>query len=144
MPLQNRCHAGLATSLLLLGSACASSAGMPGDLQIHTTSPAQLLAGAQSAGDGFPAACKAWTLSPSQARQFFALATEQSPQDQHRFDYLPCEITGELQADGQRWQFRINAAGTGSWQHNGIQRHVACTQPACEPLVLMLPEPGDP
>lgn len=144
MPLLHRCHACLATSLLLLGSACACSGGTPGDLQIHTTSPAQLLAGAQSAGDGFAAACKAWTLSPSQARQFFALATEQSPQDQHRFDYLPCEITGELQADGQRWQFRINAAGTGSWQHNGIQRHVACTQPACEPLVLMLPEPGDP
>lgn len=144
MPLLHRCHACLATSLLLLGSACACSAGMPGDLQIRTTSPARLLAGAQSAGDGFPAAFLAWTLSPSQARQFFALATEQSPQNQHRFDYLPCEITGELQADGQRWQFRINAAGTGSWQHNGSQRHVACTQPACEALVLMLPEPGDP
>lgn len=144
MPLKHRCHAGLATSLLLLGSACTSGTGMPGDLQIRTTSPARLLTGAQSAGYGFPAACKAWTLSPSQARQFFALATEHYRQDQHRFDYLPCEITGELQADGQRWQFRINAAGTGSWQRNGSHRHVACTKPACEPLVLMLPEPGDP
>lgn len=109
-----------------------------------STSPARLLENPESAGKQFPPACKAWQLSHEQVARFFAVATEYPQLPQHSFDHLPCEIAGELQANGQRWEYRINAAGTASWVHDGQQRDFGCSANACEPLVLMLPDHGDP
>lgn len=141
----------LACTPLLLSlslSACSSHPAPADDghnaLQVLTTSPARLLENPESAGKLFPPACHAWQLGHDQVAQFFALASQYPHLPYHRFDHLPCEIAGELLAEGQRWYFRINAAGTASWQRQGQVRHFACTTQACEPLVLMLPEPGDP
>jgi hypothetical protein len=143
MPLHRRYPACLCLGLLL-GCACASNRAVPADLQVLASTPPRLLEASGSAGLGFAEACTGWALDTSQATQFFMLATEVEPESQHRFDYLPCEIAGELMADGQRWHYRINAAGTAHWLRDGGNRYFACTQPACEPLLLMLPEPGDP
>ena len=141
----------LACTTLLLSlslSACSSHPGPAVEgrrtLQVLSTSPAQLLENPESGGRQFPPACQAWQLSHAQVAQFFLLASEY-PQLQHQgFDYLPCEISGELVADGQHWQYRINAAGTARWTRAGQQRYFACDAPGCAPLVLMLPDHGEP
>ena len=129
-------------------SGCSShraSAAEPAQaLQVLSTSPARLLDNPHSAGKQFPAACQAWQLSPQQVARFFALATAYPPSARHSFDYLPCEIAGELVADGQRWQYRINAASTASWTHAGQERFFGCSLSECEALVLMLPDNGEP
>ena len=143
MPLRHRYPACLCLGLVL-GCASASIRAVPADLQVLASTPPRVLEPSASAGLGFAEACTGWALDTSQATQFFSLATEVAQEDQHRFDYLPCEIAGELMLDGQRWHYRINAAGTARWLRDSGSRYFACTQPACEPLLLMLPEPGDP
>lgn len=154
MPLTSFAAGPLATAacttlLLSLGlGACSSHPGPAVEgrrtLQVLSTSPAQLLENPESGGRQFPPACQAWQLSHAQVAQFFRLASEY-PQLQHQgFDYLPCEISGELVADGQHWQYWINAAGTARWTRAGQQRYFACDAPGCAPLVLMLPDHGEP
>gem|GEM_PF-1556194 len=154
MPLTSFAAGPLATAacttlLLSLGlGACSRHPGPAVEgrrtLQVLSTSPAQLLENPESGGRQFPPACQAWQLSHAQVAQFFRLASEY-PQLQHQgFDYLPCEISGELVADGQHWQYWINAAGTARWTRAGQQRYFACDAPGCAPLVLMLPDHGEP
>ena len=135
-------------AVLLSLSACSSHPHRPDEgntaLQVVSTSPAQLLENPESGGNGFADACKAWQLNRGQVAQFFAAAT-QYPELPHRsFDHLPCEITGTLTADGQRWQYRINAAGTATWTGDGPTRYFGCSAPACAPLVLSMPDNGEP
>jgi hypothetical protein len=47
-----------------------------------------------------------------------------------------------LQADVHTWDFEINAAATGTWTSGDEIRIFGCSDPACEPLVLMMPEAG--
>lgn len=90
---------------------------------------------------GLAEACHAWSLSPSQVARFFELAERIDPQILHqRFYFLPCRITGELQAEGCRWSFAINAAATASWQCGDRQRWFGCRAADCAPLVLMPPD----
>ena len=64
--------------------------------------------------------------------------------DSRSFDHLPCEITGTLTADGQRWHYRINAAGTATWTAEGTTRYFGCSATTCSPLVLSMPDNGEP
>ena len=139
----------IALPCLLLGlAACSSHPALLAEratgLQVLSVAPARLLQHPASGGQGFAAACQAWQLDTQQVAHFFALATPYPEAAHHRFHYLPCEITGELQFADQPWQYRINAAATAVWEHAGQQRRFACTQPGCVPLVLMLPDLGEP
>jgi len=91
---------------------------------------------------GLAEACRDWRLSPDQVARFFSLSERYGLEDglYRRFYFLPCRITGELQADGQRWSFAINAAATASWQSGEEIRQFGCSAAECEPLVLMMPD----
>lgn len=86
------------------------------------------------------ASCKAWTLSTQQAETFFGLSKVLQEGELHDYDWLPCSIKGHLSADGQRWEFEINAAGTSTWRRDSQARLMGCAQPACAPLVITMPQ----
>lgn len=109
-----------------------------------STTPAQLLDHPESGGNGFPDACKSWQLSPEQVAQFFAAATEYTELPHRSFEQLPCEIAGTLSSEEKSWHYRINAAGTASWTGDGTTRYFGCSAPACQPLVLLMPDNGEP
>ena len=141
----------LACTPLLLSlslSACSSHPAPAADgktaLQVLSTTPAQLMDHPESGGKGFPDACNAWQLSREQVAQFFAAATEYPELPHRSFDHLPCEITGTLIAHGERWHYRINAAGTATWTADGPTRYFGCSVATCAPLVLSMPDNGEP
>lgn len=136
-----------------LSAACQSSAPghgerFPAPLRVLSVEPAQLLVGVDDPGaPGLAEACDEWHLTPAQVEAFFALS-ERYAEGQgllQRFYFLPCRISGQLEAEGRRWGFSINAAATGSWQSGTQIRLFGCSARACEPLVLLMPdEGGDP
>lgn len=129
---------------LLLPVACTGAPARMAALQVVSVMPAQLLENPQSGGRQFPAACTAWRLSGPQVAQFFAAATAYPERPHRSFDQLPCEIAGTLLAGGQRWHYRINAAGTASWTGDGPTRYFGCSAAACAPLLLSMPDNGEP
>ena len=94
---------------------------------------------------GLAEACRDWRLTPEQVERFFSLSQRYAEGSglHQRFYFLPCRITGELQADGQRWNFAINAAATASWKNGNEVREFGCSAAECEPLVLMMPDGGE-
>jgi len=85
-------------------------------------------------------ACMAWRLDQRQAAAFFAASHELAEGEYHDFYWLPCTIGGRLRAEGREWSFSINAAGTAVWRDGDTVRQWGCSAPACEPLVLLMPE----
>lgn len=91
--------------------------------------------------------CKAWKLKPQQAAEFFRLAKEYPPDApvgvNHDFYQLPCSIEGQLIAPDGAWNFRINGAATATWSRGDKVRIWGCNDPACKPLVLLMPDGYD-
>ncbi len=86
----------------------------------------------------------AWSLGREQAEAFFRASRPITAEERHaRFYDLPCAIRGRLQAEGRTWEFEIDAAATATWTSGGETRLFGCSDPACEPLVLMMPESGE-
>lgn len=99
--------------------------------------------GARGDGPRLEAECKRWSLTREQAGTFFRLSQPiTGEQKHHEFYHLPCSIKGQLQSDGHTWDFEINAAATATWISSNEIRTLGCSDPACEPLVLMMPEAG--
>jgi hypothetical protein len=99
--------------------------------------------GARGDGPGLEAECRRWSLTREQAGTFFRLSQPiTGEQKHHEFYYLPCSIRGRLQSDGHTWDFEINAAATAALSSGNEIRTFGCSDPACEPLVLMMPEPS--
>lgn len=95
------------------------------------------------AGDGpaLQGQCARWSLTREQAETFIRLSKPIGGEKQHSTFYaLPCHIDGRAQGDNRIWQLRINAAATATLTSNGETRVLGCSDPACEPLVLMMPE----
>ncbi|WP_369979877.1 hypothetical protein [Xanthomonas bundabergensis] len=86
--------------------------------------------------------CSAWSLDRTQAQSFFGLSRELREGELHDFDWLPCSIKGRVQAQGRVWEFEINAAGTSTWRNGDQARMLGCSQAACEPFVLLMPDGG--
>jgi hypothetical protein len=86
------------------------------------------------------AMCSAWSLDRTQAESFFGLSKELREGELHDYDWLPCSIKGRVQAKGRVWEFEINAAGTSIWRNGDQARMLGCSQAACEPLVVLMPE----
>jgi hypothetical protein len=84
--------------------------------------------------------CDAWTLDKRQAETFFGLSKVLGEGELHDYDWLPCSISGRLQAKGKIWDFEINAAGTSTWRNGGDAILMGCSQAACEPLVILMPD----
>lgn len=61
----------------------------------------------------------------------------------HDFSWLPCSISGRLQAEGREWSFEINGAGTSIWRSGDEIRMLGCARSACEPFVILMPEVVD-
>lgn len=88
--------------------------------------------------------CEAWTLSPQQVAGFFAASREYPDGTNDAYYWLPCSIKGRLRAQGQEWDFEINAASTATWTHGDTVRKWGCDAKACEPWVLMMPDGNNP
>lgn len=84
--------------------------------------------------------CQAWELTPGQAQKFFMLSTRYPESPYSEFYQLPCAIEGRLTENGKAWNFRINAGATGVWTSGSERRFFGCTAPACEELVLLMPD----
>lgn len=95
---------------------------------------------AAEASDGEAAMCAQWSLDKSQAEAFFALSEPLAEGGLHDFGWLPCSISGRLQAGGREWTFEINAAGTSTWRSADETRLLGCAREACEPFVILMPE----
>jgi hypothetical protein len=85
-------------------------------------------------------ACAKWRLTKEQAQRFFRLSKPYEENPYNEFNQLPCSIEGVVEAEGEIWEFIINAAATAFWQHGEEVRYFGCSAPACEPLVLMMPD----
>ena len=85
------------------------------------------------------ATCNAWSLGRQQAARVLRLSTELGEGELHGFDWLPCSIKGQASVHGTTWQFEINAAGTSTWRNGERTRLMGCSQPACEPLLILTP-----
>ncbi|WP_242104107.1 MULTISPECIES: hypothetical protein [unclassified Lysobacter] len=115
--------------------------GAPEILEI--SAPVYDPTGARGDGPRLEAECKRWSLTREQAGTFFRLSQPiTGEQKHHEFYYLPCSIRGRLRSDGHSWDFEINAAATATWSSGNEVRTFGCSDPACEPLVLMMPEAG--
>jgi hypothetical protein len=84
--------------------------------------------------------CSAWSLDAAQASSLFRLSKPLREGELHDYGWLPCSIKGRVQAEGRTWDFEINAAGTSTWRNGGDARLLGCSQAACEPLVILMPE----
>lgn len=93
-----------------------------------------------TASDDEAAMCAQWSLDESQAEAFFALSEPLAEGELHDFGWLPCSISGRLQAEGREWTFEINAAGTSTWRNADETRLLGCARAACEPFVILMPE----
>lgn len=85
-------------------------------------------------------ACRAWSLDKLQAAAALRLSTELRAGELHDFYWLPCWIKGHAQIQSKVWEFEINAAGTSIWRSGDETRLMGCSQAACEPLIILMPE----
>jgi hypothetical protein len=86
------------------------------------------------------ASCKAWTLDRAGIARFFAASREYPDGTRDAFYWLPCTISGQLQAEGKAWNYQINAAATATWTSGDVVRTFGCSAAACTSLVLMMPD----
>ncbi|WP_305806528.1 hypothetical protein [Stenotrophomonas sp. YIM B06876] len=78
-----------------------------------------------------------------QAASLLNLSRELQEGELHQFDWLPCSIKGRTQIQGTVWDFEINAAGTSILRSGERAQLMGCSQSACEPLVILMPEAHD-
>ncbi|MFL5357753.1 hypothetical protein [Archangium sp.] len=90
------------------------------------------------------AECAKWKLTKEQARRFFQISNSYKENPYSEFYQLPCSIEGVVQAEGRTWEFTINAGATAVWRSGKEVRYFGCSAPACEPLVLMMPDGMEP
>lgn len=139
-------------SLALLLAACSSPSARPADApaapganrpsvvvrsvgaSVYTPEPGR------AADAGLQRACQAWTLDRDDVARFFAASREYPEGTQDAFYALPSTISGQFTADGQTWDDRINAAATATWIHGARARTFGCSDRACAPLVLLMPD----
>jgi hypothetical protein len=86
------------------------------------------------------AMCKAWSLDKGQAASFLSLSKPLHEGELHDYAWLPCMIKGRVRAGGQVWDFEINAAGTSTLRSGNEARLLGCSQVACEPFVILMPD----
>lgn len=86
--------------------------------------------------------CSQWRLSEAQAIEFFRLSKEYTDGLPHEFNTLQCAIKGTLQADGEQWDFEINAGAHATWRRGDTFRTWGCADPACAPLAALMPDDG--
>lgn len=128
--------------------ACSSPAGPRADATQASAGPTVLEISAPTydpvgmGGDGpaLEAECKRWALTREQAQTFFRLSKPITGEEKHGAYYdLPCTVTGRVRAEGRTWDFAIDGAATATWTSGNEVRLLGCSDPACEPLVLMMP-----
>jgi hypothetical protein len=90
------------------------------------------------------AECAKWKLTKQQAQRFFQISTSYKDSPYSEFYQLPCSIEGVVEAEGKTWEFTINAGATAVWRKGKDVRYFGCSAPACEPLVLMMPDGMEP
>lgn len=137
-------RAALATALSLLAAGCAHApqGATPGSAIEVLQVDAAVLDDSAGRDAALRAACRGWRLSKRQVAAFFAAAHALREGERHDFYWLPCTIGGRLRADGREWTFSIDAAATALWRDGGTVREWGCDAPACEPLVLLMPDQG--
>lgn len=86
--------------------------------------------------------CRQWQLSADQALEFFRLSKEYPDGLPHEFNTLRCSIKGRLQADGEQWDFEINAAAHATWRKGDRIKTWGCSATACIPLAALMPDDG--
>jgi hypothetical protein len=133
--------------LLAVSSAASSSLAAAQPLEpFEVVEVGQPLLSMQAASEpALGEACREWSLSAADAERFLNLSEEvDGPTLHQQFNWLPCRIEGRLRdRSGQFWNFEINAAAVASlWQERTDRQFRGCRQADCEPLVLMMPEPG--
>jgi len=89
-------------------------------------------------------ACANWQLTKEQVQHFFQLSKAYKESPYSEFYQLPCSIEGVVEADGRTWEFTINAGATAVWWNGEEVRYFGCSAPACEPLVLLMPDGMNP
>lgn len=87
--------------------------------------------------------CEAWQIDKVRAQTFFRLSKPIASTAAEPYYHLPCSVQGQVRAEGRTWAFRINAGSTATWTDGSEVRSFGCSDPACAPLVLMMPEQGD-
>lgn len=108
---------------------------------LELSAPAYDATNAKGDGAALRAQCKGWMLDAGQAETFFRLSKPISGEQKHaKFYDLPCNIDGRAQWENRTWNFRINAAATATLTSGDETRLLGCSDPACESLVLMMPE----
>jgi hypothetical protein len=97
-----------------------------------------------STDEALVAECAKWKLTRDQVQRFFQISTSYKDSPYSEFYQLPCSIDGVVEAEGQTWEFTINAGATAVWKRGKEVRYFGCSAPACEPLVLMMPDGMEP
>lgn len=95
------------------------------------------------AGDGraLEAQCKGWSIDARQAEAFLSLSKPITGEQKHaKFYDLPCSAHGRVRWDNLVWDVEINAAATATLISGDETHLLGCSDPACEPLVLLMPE----
>lgn len=82
--------------------------------------------------------CSAWSLTPSQVQELFALSESYQESPHSQFYQLPCSISGEASLEGRLWQFEINGGGTATLSNGDEVRYLGCRDKRCEPYILLL------
>jgi hypothetical protein len=114
-------------------------------LEIKEVRPSRFKASEGGSKDeALVAECAKWKLTKEQARRFFQISTSYKENPYNEFYQLPCSIEGVVEAEGKTWEFTINAGATAVWKSGKEVRYFGCSDPACEPLVLMMPDGMEP
>jgi hypothetical protein len=90
------------------------------------------------------AECAKWRLTKEQVQRFFQISRSSQDSFYSEFNQLPCSIEGVVEAEGKTWEFTINAGATAVWKSGAEVRYFGCSAPACESLVLLMPDGMEP
>lgn len=103
--------------------------------------PAYDRTGATGDRPALEAQCKSWTIDAHRAETFLRLSKPITGEQKHaKFYDLPCSAEGRARWENRVWNFEINAAATATLTSGNEIRLLGCSDPACEPLVLLMPE----
>lgn len=125
--------------LLLMGSLLSCSNAFASSLD-HAALDIRVSAASYTgkAGDMLESACAAWSLTPSQVQDVFALSDSFQTSPYSSFYQLPCSISGDASIEGRRWQFVINGGGEVTLSNGDDVRYLGCRDKRGEPYTLLL------